>query len=166
MIVAEGSAEAYCSFDTGGVDPEDARRITDQFAVFLRGIVANPDRRVADLPLLSTEERRKILAEWNDTRADYPAGHCVHELVEAQAEQAPDAVAVICGDEQLTYRELDRRANRLAHHLRSLGVGPETPVGLCMERSLSLIVGLLGVLKAGGAMCRSIPPIRRSASPS
>ena len=150
LIVAEGSAEAYCSFDTGGVDPEDARRITDQFAVFLRGIVANPDRRVADLPLLSTEERRKILAEWNDTRADYPAGHCVHELVEAQAEQAPDAVAVICGDEQLTYRELDRRANRLAHHLRSLGVGPETPVGLCMERSLSLIVGLLGVLKAGG----------------
>ena len=151
LIVAEERAEACCSFDMGSFDPGDARRIADQFAVFLRGIVADPGCHVAELPLLSAEQRREILVEWNDTRADYPVARCVHELVEAQAARSPDSVAVICGDEQLTYRELDGRANRLAHHLRARGVGPETPVGLCAERSLPLIVGLLGILKAGGA---------------
>ena len=150
-IVAGARAEACCSFGMGTFDPGDAKRIADQFAVFLHGIVADPGCHVAELVLLSAEQRREILVEWNDTRADYPVARCVHELVEAQAARAPDAVAVMYGDEQLTYRELDRRASRLAHHLRARGVGPETPVGLCAERSLPLIVGLRGILKAGGA---------------
>ena len=151
LIVAEERGEACCSFDMGTFDPGDARRIADQFAVFLRGILADPGCHVAVLPLLSAEQRREILMEWNDTRAEYPVTRCVHELVEAQAARAPDSVAVISGDRQLTYHELDGHANRLAHHLRARGVGPETPVGLCAERSLPLIVGLLGILKAGGA---------------
>ena len=82
---------------------------------------------------------------------DYPRDQCVHQLFEAQVERTPAAVAVVCAGQQLTYRELNERANQLAHHLRSLGVGPETLVGLCLERSLELVVGILGILKAGGA---------------
>jgi len=101
--------------------------------------------------MLTAAERRQVLEEWNATAADYPAGGCLHELFEAQAARTPDAAAVAFGGERLTYRELDERANRLAHHLRALGVGPEVLVGVCLERSLEMVVGLLGVLKAGGA---------------
>nr|VFJ54095.1 MAG: AMP-binding enzyme [Candidatus Kentron sp. FM] len=100
---------------------------------------------------LSAAERHKILVEWNDTQTDYPRDKCIHQLFEAQVERAPDAMAVVFEGQQLTYQELNRRANRLAHHLQSLGVKPETLVGICVERSLEMIVGLLAILKAGGA---------------
>src|SRR3954449_12054645 len=106
---------------------------------------------VADRPLLSEDERRRVLIEWNDTAADYPRESALHQLIEAQVERTPDADAVVFGDRRLTYRELNERANQLAHHLRARGVGPEVLVGLCVERSLDLLVGLLGILKAGGA---------------
>lgn len=96
-------------------------------------------------------ERHQLLVEWNDTQADYPADKCVHHLFEEQVERFPDNIAAVFGDEQLTYRELNQRANQLAHHLQTLGVGPEVLVGLCVERSLEMVVGLLGILKAGGA---------------
>ena len=121
------------------------------FQTLLEGIVAHPEHRLTDLPLLTEAERHQILVEWNDTTADYPQDTCLHELFEAWAEQTPDAVAVVCNAQQLTYSALNRRANQLAHYLRALGVGPEVCVGLCMERSLELVVGLLGILKAGGA---------------
>src|SRR5204863_5751349 len=89
--------------------------------------------------------------EWNDTATDYPRDRCIHELFEEQVARTPDAVAVVFEDQQLTYGELNARANQLAHHLIALGVGPEVLVGICMERSLELIVGLLAILKAGGA---------------
>ena len=101
--------------------------------------------------LLAEEEKRRILVEWNDTQADYPRDKCIQQLFEAQVERTPDAVAVVCENEQLTYRELNRRANQLAHLLQKLGVGPENLVGICVERSLEMIVGLLGILKVGGA---------------
>jgi non-ribosomal peptide synthetase component F len=88
--------------------------------------------------------------EWNRTQTDYPK-QCIHELFEAQVERSPDTVAVVCQDQQLTYRELNQRANQLAHHLQSLGVSTEVQVGIYIERSLSMVVGLLGILKAGGA---------------
>jgi amino acid adenylation domain-containing protein len=95
--------------------------------------------------------RHKLLVEWNDTKVEFPRDRCIHELFEEQAARRPQAVAVSFEDRQLTYGELNRRANQLAHHLRALGVGPETLVGICVERSLEMVVGLLGILKAGGA---------------
>jgi len=100
---------------------------------------------------LSAIERHKILVEWNNTQTDYPKDKCIHQLFEAQVERTPHAIAVVFEDQQLTYHELNRRANQLAHHLQSLGVKPEVLVGICAERSLDMIVGLLAVLKAGGA---------------
>ena len=102
-------------------------------------------------PILTREERHQILVEWNDTATSYPHDRTIHQLFEVQAEATADATAVIFNDEQLSYRQLNRRANQLAHHLRSLGVGPDVVVGLCCERSLSMVEGVLGILKAGGA---------------
>src|SRR4029453_10656490 len=103
-----------------------------------------------NLPLLTKTERQQLV-EWNDTKTDYPQDRCIHQLFEAQVERTPDAVAVVCEGQQLTYQELNRRTNQLAHHLRELGVGPEVMVAICMERSLETVIGLLGILKAGGA---------------
>ncbi|MBI4524484.1 MAG: amino acid adenylation domain-containing protein [Deltaproteobacteria bacterium] len=121
------------------------------FHTLLKGIVANPEQRLSDLPLLTEPERHQLLVEWNDTDRDYPRDKCIHQLFESQVERTPEAVAVVFEDQQLTYKELNRRANQLAHYLRKLGVGPEVLVGICLDRSLEMVVGLLGILKAGGA---------------
>jgi non-ribosomal peptide synthetase component F len=101
--------------------------------------------------------------EWNDTKTDYPQDVCIHQLFEAQAQRTPDAIAIMFEHEQLTYGELNRRTNQLAHHLQALGVGPEVPVGVCLEPSLEMVIGLLGILKAGGAYALT-RRIRRSVS--
>jgi amino acid adenylation domain-containing protein len=124
-------------------------RMLGHFQTLLEGIVANPDRSISELPLITLPEQQQLLA-WNQTQADYPA-RCLHQLFEAQVERTPDAVAVVYVDKQLTYRELNHRANQLAHYLQSLGVKADVLVGLCVQRSLELVVGLLGILKAGGA---------------
>ena len=105
----------------------------------------------SDLPLLTDAERYKLLVRWNSTCTDYPKDQCIHQLFEAQVKRTADVVAVVSGDQQFTYRQLNQRANQMANYLRSLGVGPEVLVGLCVERSLDMVVGLLGILKAGGA---------------
>src|SRR5262249_37467258 len=107
--------------------------------------------RVMELPMMSEQERQEVIVEWNQTAAEYPRDRCVHELYEEQVELAPDAVAVVYEGEQLSYHELNRRANQLAHCLWERGVGAEVKVGLCVERSLEMIVSLLGVMKSGGA---------------
>jgi amino acid adenylation domain-containing protein/non-ribosomal peptide synthase protein (TIGR01720 family) len=121
------------------------------FQTLLEAIAANPQQPVAELPLLTKAERDQLLVEWNDTQVDYPKDKCLHQLFEEQVEKTPDAVAVVFEDQQLTYREINARANQLAHYLKSLGVKPETLVGICVERSVEMVVGLLGILKAGGA---------------
>jgi natural product biosynthesis luciferase-like monooxygenase protein len=126
-------------------------RMQAQFATVLMAIAADGHQRLGELPLLSDQERRLVLGDWNDTRVVYPADSCIHQLIEAQVDEAPDAVAVVFEGRQITYRDLDRRANRVARYLQELGVGPETLVGICMERSIEMIVALLGVHKAGGA---------------
>src|SRR5256886_16122518 len=126
-------------------------KLLARYQTHLVAILADPNRPVSDLPLLTEATRRQILVDWNDTAADFPKDACIHELFESQVRRTPDAVAAVFEDEQLTYRELNTRANQLAHHLRTLGVGPETRVGIHMERSLGVGVGILGVLKAGGA---------------
>jgi amino acid adenylation domain-containing protein/non-ribosomal peptide synthase protein (TIGR01720 family) len=131
-------------------------RLSDHFHMLLQGIVANPDQRIDDLPLLTAAERRQLLTDWNSARLDYPADQCIHMLFEAQAARTPDAIAAVFAEvgqapQQLSYDQLNRRANQLAHHLRALGVGPEARVGICLERSLEMLVGLLGIVKAGAA---------------
>lgn len=125
-------------------------RLLGHFQTLLHGIVTDPQRRIDELPLLTQPERQQLLVQWNDTAVFYPCQKCVHELFEEQVERTPAAVAVIFGDQQLTYHQLNEQANQLAHALRHRGVGPETLVGLCLERSPELIIGILGILKAGG----------------
>lgn len=126
-------------------------RLMTHWNTLLRSALANPDLPISALEFMAPEEKRQILCHWNCTAVDYPKNSCVHELLEAQAESRPDSCAVIFKDQQLTYRELNQRANRLAHRLIELGVGPEVVVGVCVERSVEMIVALIGVLKAGGA---------------
>lgn len=126
-------------------------RMLGHFQTLLSGIVANPNQRLSDLPLLTEVERNQLLIEWNQTRTDSSHNLCIHQLLEEQVERTPDAVAVIFGNQQLTYRELNQRANQLAHYLQKIGVKPEVFVGICVERSIEMLVGLLGILKAGGA---------------
>ncbi len=131
-------------------DPATVRRLAAHFETLLRGAVEAPETRVAELPLLTAAEREQIEREWVDDRVP-PGDTCLHQLFEAQARRTPEAIALVCGRERLTYRDLNRRANRLAHRLRGLGIGPEKAAGVCLERSESLVVALLAVLKAGGA---------------
>ncbi|WP_407883843.1 non-ribosomal peptide synthetase, partial [Scytonema sp. NUACC26] len=137
-----------------GTDLFDTATITQMlghFQILLKGIVTNPKQRVWELPLLTTTERHQQLVEWNNTESDYPRNACIHQLFEAQVEQTPNAVAIVYEDQQLTYRELNQRANQLARYLQSLGVKPEVLVGIYTGRSIEMIIGLLGILKSGGA---------------
>ncbi len=144
-------------YNTDLFDAATIARMARHFQTLLEGVVVNPELRLSDFPILSADEHQQLLVEWNDTKADYPADICIHQLFAAQVERTPDAVAVVFEHVEtrhvasLTYRELNKRANQLAHHLQKLGVGPEVLVGICVERSVELIVGLLGILKAGGA---------------
>jgi amino acid adenylation domain-containing protein len=126
-------------------------RMAEHFQTLLEGIVANSKQAISELPLLTPAERQQLLVEWNNTAKDYPQEKCIYQLFEEQVERTPDAVAVVFEEKQLTYRELNAKANQLANYLRSLGVEPEVLVGICVERSLEMIIGLLGILKAGGA---------------
>ncbi|MBD2036727.1 amino acid adenylation domain-containing protein, partial [Leptolyngbya sp. FACHB-321] len=125
-------------------------RMADHYQTLLEGMVAYPERRLSELPILTTTEQT-LLAAWNKTDAAYTTNLCIHEQFEAQVKQSPHAIAVVFHQTQLTYQELNDRANQLAHYLQQLGVKPESLVGLCVERSPEMIVGLLGTLKAGGA---------------
>ena len=138
-------------YSTELFDRSTIERMIGHLQTLLEGIVANPDEPISTVPLLTEAERHHLLVEWNDTVSDYPKNFCIHELVEAQVERTPDAIAVQFDGQQLTYRELNSRANQLAHYLQGLGVGPEKLVGICVERSFEMVVGLLGILKAGGA---------------
>lgn len=147
-----GDAIAGCiEYNTDLFTPEAMTRFADHFQTLMESIVAAPDQPIVQLPMLTEAERRQLLVEWNETQLDYPTDLCMHHLFEAQAARTPDAVAVVCGSERLTYHELNRQAGQLADHLRALGVGPDVLVGLCVHRSLDMVVGLLGILKAGGA---------------
>ncbi|WP_427156903.1 amino acid adenylation domain-containing protein [Aliinostoc sp. HNIBRCY26] len=136
-------------YSTDLFEADTIQRMAQHLQILLAGIVSDPQQQIWELPLLS-EAEKTLLAKWNDTQVAYPH-ECIHELFAAQVERTPDAVAVVCGAEKLTYKELNQRANQLAHYLQKLGVGKEVLVGICVERSLDMIVGLLGILKAGGA---------------
>ena len=138
-------------YNTDLFDKATINRMVEHFCCLLSGIVNNPEQHLSELPLLTQAERHQLLVEWNHTQVEYPQNQCFHQLFEAQVEKTPNAVAVVFKNQQLTYRQLNQRANQLAHYLQKLGVKPEFKVGLCFERSPEMIVGLLGILKAGGA---------------
>ncbi|HEX8178801.1 MAG TPA: amino acid adenylation domain-containing protein [Pyrinomonadaceae bacterium] len=138
-------------YDASLFEPEAIARLWAQYEWLVQSASATPDAPLGRLDILPAAERQQVLYAFNETPADYSTDVCLHELVAAQAERTPDAVALSYEGAQLSYRELDERANRLAHYLQSLGVGPETLVGICLERSFEMLVGLLGILKAGGA---------------
>jgi amino acid adenylation domain-containing protein len=132
-------------------DDSRIERMFGHYQKLLEAAAGNPDRRLAELPMLTDAEAQQLLIDWNQTQIHYPKNKCVHELIEDQAQRAPEAVAAVSNNAQLTYGQLNNRANQLAHHLQKLGVGPDTLVAVCMERSVDMLVGLLGILKAGGA---------------
>ncbi|MEZ0372951.1 MAG: amino acid adenylation domain-containing protein, partial [Candidatus Sericytochromatia bacterium] len=132
-------------------DATTITRLLGHFEQLLQAIVAQPETPVGSLPLLTEAERQQLLFDWNQTGRDYPKDKCIHQFFEAQAAEAPERIAAVYEDQRLSYGELNERANRLAHYLRAQGVGPDVLVGLCMERSIEMIVALLGLLKAGGA---------------
>ncbi len=146
-------------------EPETIARLAGHYRMLLEGVAANPDRRLSALPLFDEAETYRLLVEWNDTTTLYPRDRSVHSIFEDQVDATPDAVALVFDGSSLTYRELDRRANRLAHQLRALSVGPERLVGVWMERSVDMIIALLGILKAGGAYapCDLLAPPERLA---
>jgi amino acid adenylation domain-containing protein len=126
-------------------------RLVEHFLTLLTAIVANPQEKISKLPLITAAEKQKILQEWNNTKTDYPTDRCIHQLFEKVVEKNPNAVALIFEDKQLTYAQLNEKANQLAHYLLTLGISPETPVGIYIDPTMERIVGLLAILKAGGA---------------
>ncbi|MDQ3172664.1 MAG: amino acid adenylation domain-containing protein, partial [Acidobacteriota bacterium] len=142
---------AVFEYSTDLFDEATVIRMLGHFEVLLEGIVSNPERRLSELPLLTEAERHQLLVEWNATESEFGRDQTVAEIFEAQVKRTPDAIAVVYEGEQLTYGELNRRANQVAHYLRGRGVRAEVLVGVMMERSLEMVIGLLGILKAGGA---------------
>jgi amino acid adenylation domain-containing protein len=153
LFLYEGEEGLYTTveYNTDLFEASTIQGMMSHFQTLLEAAVADPEQSVATLLLLTESERRQLLVEWNNTAADYPHDQSLHQLFEAQVARTPEAVALVWGQQELTYGELNRRANQVAHHLRTLGVGQETLVGLCLERSVEMVVGLLGILKAGGA---------------
>jgi amino acid adenylation domain-containing protein len=137
-------------YNTDLFHADTANRLLDHFLALLEYVSVHPEQRLEDLPLLHEQEVRQILLDWNATDTAYPEDAGLHQFFEAQVRQTPDRIALLCGEEQITYRELNKRSNQLARFLHRAGVGPEIPVGVFMGRSLGTVIGLLGIFKAGG----------------
>ncbi len=146
-----GGIEGEVAFDAALFDESTIQRWAEHLETLLEALVERPGELVARLPLLKAEQRQQVLTSFNATSATYPWNKCLHELFEQHVRVASDATALVCGEQRLTYQALNDRANRLAHHLRALGVGPDVLVALCVERSIEMVVGMLAILKAGGA---------------
>ena len=150
LIEVKGNLVGSFKYDAELYKEATIQRMTSHFRTILNAIIENPELSVSEIPLLTELERNQLLREWNDTCHSYPHDTCIHQLFEAQVEQSPDADAIVFLDNHLSYRELNTRANQLAHHLIAIGVGPDVPVKLCVEPSLEMIMGIMGILKAGG----------------
>ncbi len=153
VMLTDGGDEIWVEleYSTDLFDGDRMVRLFGHYRTLLESVTSDPGQRLSDLTLLTAEERRQVLVEWNHTQVDYPDHLTLHELFETQVQRTPEAVAVEFEGSQLCYRELNQRANQLAHYLRGMGVGPDTLVGVSMQRSLEMVVALYGVLKAGGA---------------
>jgi amino acid adenylation domain-containing protein len=146
----ESGLDGLVEYNTDLFEAATIKRLCEHYGALLEAIGRDPDQNISSLPMLSERERTQILYEWNDTRTEYPSA-CAHELFEQQVARHPDAIALVYNRQQLSYRELNQRANQVAHYLRKRGVGPEALVGVCLERGPEMLIALLGVWKAGGA---------------
>ncbi|WP_193076029.1 non-ribosomal peptide synthetase [Pseudomonas sp. FME51] len=146
-----GGISASLTYATALFEADTITRLADHWLSLLHAITEQPDQRISELPLLSEKEQQQIIYDWNCTEAIYPSDQCIHQLIEAQAEKTPDAVAIVFGSQALTYQQLNQKANQLAYKLRDLGVGPDILVGIAVDRSMEMMLGLLAILKAGGA---------------
>jgi amino acid adenylation domain-containing protein len=158
---SDRTLQATLSYDAACISASAAQRLLEQFQTLLTHVLSHPNTAVGELKLLNLVQRHHLLVELNQTKTEFLPPRCIHHWFEAQVERSPDQIAVVCGDQQITYAELNRRANQLAHVLQHRGVGAEVPVVLYLERSLNVIVGLWGILKAGGAyvpLDPSLPP--------
>ena len=149
-IETEIARKAYLTFNTDLFERQTAERMLGQYKVLLHSALANPTARLSELSMLTVPERTQLLQDWNRTQTDYPQSECFPQMFEAQVERTPDAVALSMGQETLRYGELNARANQLARYLRTLDVRPGVVVGICLERSLEMVIALMAVLKAGG----------------
>ncbi|HKV81106.1 MAG TPA: amino acid adenylation domain-containing protein [Candidatus Sulfotelmatobacter sp.] len=147
----EGELAGRFSYSTDLFDAATIARVMEHFCKLLESAATDPNAAISSLPMLSEAERHRLLVEWNDTRVEYPRDIPLHQLIEAQVEKTPDALALVYESEGLSYRQLNSRANQLAHYLQKNGVGPDVLVGVCAERSTQLVIGLLASMKAGGA---------------
>jgi len=163
MVETQKSLRGHLKYNSDLFEPTTAARFLSHFTTLLESIAANPDQCIDDLSILDQDENHLLLDEWNQTKREYPQHLCIHQLFEQQVEKTPDNVAIVFEHRSLTYKELNTRANQLAHHLRTLGVGAETLVAIGCERSVEIVVGMLGILKAGAAyvpLDPSYPPDR------
>ncbi len=151
LLATTDGLEVTFSYNTDLFDPPTIVRMLGHFRVMLESVADNPEQKIAVLPVLTEAERQQLLVEWNNTSVDYPRNIPLHRFIEEQVERTPATTALIYESEQLSYRELNSRANQLAHRLRKLGVGPDDLVSVCADRSVEMVLGLLGILKAGGA---------------
>jgi amino acid adenylation domain-containing protein len=151
MAEMDGQLGASLQYNTDLFEAASIARMLEHFVTLLEGILTNPEQRVSRLPLLTSVERARLLREWNETRADFPQDVCVHQLFEEQCQRTPDAIAVVFEDERLTYRELNRHANRVARSLMKHSVAPNMLVAILARRNPQLLIAMLAVFKAGGA---------------
>ncbi|MGE3912650.1 MAG: condensation domain-containing protein, partial [Chloroflexota bacterium] len=151
MTEVHGGLVGRLQYNADLFNAETMQRLAGHFRRLLESVLSDPDQPVGAARMLTAAERVQQLVSWNETEAAYPSDACLHQLFEAQAARTPDAIALTCGAESLTYRVLNQRANRIARRLRALGVGPETLVGVCLPRTPTMVAAILGVLKAGGA---------------
>jgi amino acid adenylation domain-containing protein len=151
IVPRSGGLSCHFEYNTDLFESATIARLIGHFQVLLGAIADDADRAISELPLIPDAERNQLLFDWNDTAADFPRNAGIHHRFEEQVERTPGAIAIAMESQQWTYRELNSRANQLAYFLRILGVGPETPVAICLGRSLDMVLGILGILKAGGA---------------
>jgi natural product biosynthesis luciferase-like monooxygenase protein len=150
FVITREQARCAWIYDSARISEGDVERMKEQFLTCLLGIVGDTGLQIRELPILSGEEKTRLVETWNDTARPYERDRCIHEVVEAQADRTPQRVALICGADECTYEELNRRANRLARRLVREGVGPEQIVGVCLDRSIEMVVAVLAILKSGG----------------
>jgi non-ribosomal peptide synthetase component F len=156
-----GNLRLAFEYNTDIFDASRIERMLDHLRIVLEGVVRKPETSIEALEILTTAERKRLLVEWNETAAEFVA-KSIPELFEEQVERTPDDVALVFETQQLTYRELNNRANQLAHYLKRCGVGPEVLVGVCVQRSLEMVVALLGIMKAGAAYVPLDPAYRKA----
>jgi non-ribosomal peptide synthetase component F len=152
LVVADNEDEIWldAKYNTDLFDDDRIARMFGHYQTLLEAVATGPDRRLAELPMLTNGERQQLLVEWNATDVILSQDVCVHQLFERQVERTPDAIAVVFGNQKITYRQLNQRSNQLAYHLRKLEIEPDQLVGICGGRCIEMVVGLLGVLKARG----------------